>query len=59
MGNNGKEKAYPCVSNRPALHAGDILSDLAEQRQRGGPLGSKLLCVLRKQTVVNRMRDAI
>lgn len=33
MGNNLKMKVYPCVSKRLALNAGDILTDLAEQRQ--------------------------
>lgn len=33
VGNNLKMKVYPCVSKRPALHVGDILTDLAEQRR--------------------------
>lgn len=33
VGNSLKMKVYPHVSSRPALHVGDILTDLAEQRQ--------------------------
>lgn len=33
--NNLKMKVYPCVSKSPALHVGEILTDLVEQRQHG------------------------
>lgn len=33
--NNVKMKVYPCVSKSPALHVGEILTDLLEQRQHG------------------------